>query len=83
MEFTGVELAAPVEKGVTGPRAGEGCGGREVQRGRKIGCRAWARWRCRSVERRRDREGGTMESMVVEAAWRSTVVKCCRSATVR
>jgi hypothetical protein len=60
MEFTdvelagGVELAASMENGVAGlvekavvdPRVGEGHDGWEAQwRGRKTGCRAWARWR--------------------------------------
>jgi hypothetical protein len=65
VEFTGVELAAPVEKAV----AGEGCGGREAQwRGRKTGYHAWAWWRHRPTEQRHDGEGGVVESAVTETA---------------
>jgi hypothetical protein len=52
----GVDLAAPMEKTTTSPRALEGRGGRETWwRGRKTGCCALARWRCRMAEQRCDR----------------------------
>ena len=89
MEFTGAELAGgaelaasvektatdPVEKAAVGPRALEGCGMREVHwRGRKMGCRALARRRCRPTERRRGGEGSAVESAVAGAVRQSAVV---------
>ena len=85
MKFTGVELAASVEKGMIGPVekaaaglcAGEAHGGREARwRGRKTGCHALARRRCRPTEERHDGgrrggEGSTVESVVTEEARRS------------
>ena len=68
VELTGgVELATPVKKGMTGPVetvvagpcALEGRGGREARwRGRKMGYRALARWRCRLTKQRRSGECG-------------------------
>ncbi|XP_066312941.1 uncharacterized protein [Miscanthus floridulus] len=75
----GVELAAPVEKATAGPRAAEGRDGREARwRGRKMGCRALVQWRCRLAERRRDGEGGTVESAVAEAVHWSVLAALSR-----
>jgi hypothetical protein len=83
VEFTGVELAAPVEKDaaspmekvVVGSRALEGRGVRVARwRRRKTGYCALARWRCRLAERRGGGECGhrgnvgAQQSVVAEAA---------------
>jgi hypothetical protein len=79
VEFTGMELAsgtklaAPMEKAVASPRAGEGRYGAGGLVERKTGHRAWVRWRCRTAERRHNGEGGMVESTVTEAVWRSAV----------
>jgi hypothetical protein len=75
VEFTGVELAAavekdaasPMEKVVAGSRALEGRGVRVAQWRRKMGYCALARWRCRLAERRGGGEGGAVENAVTEA----------------
>jgi hypothetical protein len=83
VEFTDVELAAPVEKATAGPVekdavgpcAREARGGRYARwRGRKTGCCALARRRCRPAERRRDGEGSAMER---EAWWRASSLRRC------
>jgi hypothetical protein len=101
--FTGVKLAGgaelaalvekgaagPVEKGAAGLRTREGHSRREARwRGRKAGCHALARRRCRSGEQSCDGEGGTVErerggERLAEAARRSVVAESYHGAAVR
>jgi hypothetical protein len=83
VEFTGVELAdgtelaAPVKKATAGPveKVAAGLCAEEARwRGRKTGCRALARRRCRLAERRRSGEGSAVESAIAEAARRRGAV---------